>query len=358
MFDTFIADQEDDEINLENPSLTDISNYITGFENVRNKLKGYIDPLNELPLCLAEYGIMTSDEAYAFDCTNPQAPREIVAKLSACLTSDSTKCIPMLMALNDDDQMHIAKFIASSGKNTRSPDRVLTKEEMDAIDQNMFCLEKVVRPHVNHYLVPLAGEKCITDNHKKWIISWRKEHKDVYQLFEILKRRSVKHIAVFNSLLLERGHKIIVDVLKKGGVVEITNRLRGIENFSIEGNIERGIIEQLCVCVDNKTNNCHLNEHQKSFINELIALLHEHQIKFAGCYPTTSFALFFQCETDVSQEWLIDFCRNGRLKIELKTLYRILQPELYRFPHFDIDVTMTNSSKVHWNDTKSRYFSG
>ena len=47
------ADQ-DDEINLENPSPTEIAEYNKGFEAVQNKLSGYIDLLNELPFCLAE----------------------------------------------------------------------------------------------------------------------------------------------------------------------------------------------------------------------------------------------------------------------------------------------------------------
>ena len=82
---------------------------------------------------------------------------------------------------------------------------------------------------------------------------------------------------------------------------------------------------------DNNKNK--LNEEAKLFIDRLIALLKKRQIKLFGSYPTSSIALYFQCETDVSQEWLVDFCENGGLNSELKALYRILQPELNRFPN-------------------------
>ena len=65
--------------------------------------------------------------------------------------------------------------------------------------------------------------------------------------------------------------------------------------------------------------------------------------------------MYFQCETEDSREWLINFCENGGLRDELKDLYRKLQPELTRFPSFDIDVTVTNSSPTHSIDTTIRY---
>ena len=350
---TRIAAQEDDEINLENPQPTDIAKYNEGFQNVRIELEDYIDPLNKLPVSFGKYGIMTSDEADEFDCTKPHAARDLLKKMNACLKQDSRKCLLMLKALIDDDQIHIAKYIVSSGKNTRSPDRVLTKEERDAIDRNMFCLEKLVRPHVNDYLFSLAGLKCITGNHKDWVINWRDKNKDVYQLFEIMKKRSVKHLTIFNRLLIENGHTIIADVLEKGGVVEIISHLQGIKNPTDREKIERGIVEQLCGYVDDDNKN-RLNEEQKLFIDRLIALLYEHQIRFVRCYLTNSICLYFQCETDKSQNWLVDFCKNGGLK----SLYQILQPELTKVTNFDIDVNMTNSSKKHSMDTQSQYKAG
>ena len=54
-------------------------------------------------------------------------------------------CVAILKALIENDQSHIAKYIVSSGMNTRSPDRVLKKEEKEAIDENMFCFGEVVQ---------------------------------------------------------------------------------------------------------------------------------------------------------------------------------------------------------------------
>ena len=296
---------------------------------------------------------MTPDEFDEFDCTKPQASRDLLKKMNACLRQDSLNCLLILKAMIEDDQTHIAKFVVSSGKNTRSPDRVLKKEERDAIDQNMFCLEQLVRPQVNKYLVLLAGRKCITSHHKDWVINWMKENKDVYQLFEIMKRRSFKHLTIFNRLLIENGHTMIADVLERGGVAEITSCLRKIKNSSARENIQRRIVEQLCGYVDNETDN-KLNEEQKIFVDKLVAHLYDNQIKFVRCYCTNNIALLFQCETDESQDWLIDYCKNDGLK----TLYQTLQPGLNRFPNFGIDVSLTNSSKIHSMDTKSQYQSG
>ena len=345
-------------MNLDNPTLTDIAKYIKGFEKVRTKLDGYIDPLNRLPFCFVDKEIMTYEEAEKIELSKPETI-EIVAKMNECLKKDPKNCLPILKALIENDQTHIAKFIVSSGMNTGSSDRVLQQVEKEAIDGNMFCLEKLVRPRVNDFLVLLVELKCITANHKNWIIVWEKEKKDVYQLFEILKRRSFRHFTDFLSCLQGTGHAIIVDVLNKGGVVEITNHLKGIEHRSDRKTIEKGIIAQLCGYKDSQHEN-KLNDEQQVFIEKLFNHLNqkENKIKFIGCYTTKSIALYFQCGTDVSQEWLVKFCENGQMKEELKTLFQLLQPALNSYPNFDLHVSMTNSSKIHSFDTAIRYKSG
>ena len=84
----------------------------------------------------------------------------------------------------------------------------------------------------------------------------------------------------------------------------------------------------------------------------------ENKIKFIRSYPTNSIAMYFQCETEVSREWLLNFCKDGGLKEELENLYRVLQPELTSFPSFEIDVSVTNSSPTYTIDTTIRYDSG
>ena len=266
---------------------------------------------------------------------------------------DSKNCLQILRALIENDQTHIAKFIASSGENIHSPDRVLNEKEREAIDQNMFCLERLANTQGNAFLVLLVKKKCITANHKEWIIHWRMENKDIYQLFEIMKRRSHRHFTDFNSCLVGTGQKQIVEVLRKGGVVEITNYLKGIENREDLDSIEKGIIEKLSGYVGNE-NGSELNKEQKNFIDKLIDLLNktENEITFIGSFRTHSIALFFQCGTNYSQEWLLNFCKEDELKMELKTLYRKLQPELTSFSNFDIDVRVTNSSKIHSSDAQ------
>ena len=177
-----------------------------------------------------------------------------------------------------------------------------------------------------------------------------------------MKRRSFKHLNFFYKILLEKGHKITAEVLAKGGVSEIVSRMQGMEKYVSDRKqktIESGIIEQLRVYVNNE-NGSKLYKKYKSVIDAFIIILNEeeNQIKFVGGFLTNSIALYFQCETNESQKWLKNFCKNGGLKSELETLYQKLQPDLSRFQNFHIDVSMTNCSKIHSMDTQNQYNSG
>ena len=354
-----VTDEDNDELNLIDPTEAEIVKYIAGFERVRVKLEDYIDPWNKLHSCFVDFDIMTPDEADEIDCRKPSATRVLVTKMKEFLKSGSQKCIPMLKALVVNDQTHIANFIVNFDKATKSFDRVLTEGERKAIIQNMFCLEKLIRPHIDEFLYELVEVGCITENHQKWVIETTETKKHVNELFEILKRRSFKHFNDFREWLQEAGHENIVDVLTKGGVVEITNHLKGIEVLSKQEKetIEKGIINKLCSYVDDENEN-KLNKEQRSFIDKLIALLNKNKIKFIRGFPTNSIAMHFQCETEVSKDWLVNFCENGGLKAELEDLYRILQPELTGFPKFYIAVSVTNSSPTHSINTTFRGDSG
>ena len=346
------AEKYNDDINLDCTTAADIDTYINGFGNVFYKLGDYIDPLNKLSFRLANHKIITNEEAIRIEDLKPDSTNVILGKMNESLKKNSENIPKILMALIENDQTHIAKFIVSSGQNVRSPDRVLSEEERKAIDRNMFCLEKLVRPCSGDFLVLLVEQNCITDHHKSWINNRKDKSKDVYELFEIIKRRSFKHFSDFNCCLEGMGQKRIVDILRKGGVVEIMNHLKGVENREDLRIIEQGIIQKLSGYVDHKTER-KLTREQKSFIDELMVILNkkENKIKFVDSFHTNSIALYFRCETNASQEWLVNFCKNGGLRKELKILYCHLQPELSRFSNFDLDLTMTNSSKIHSIDT-------
>ena len=76
-----VADEVNDELNLTNPTETEIAKYIAGFEKVRLKLEDYIDPWNKLHSYFVDFDIMTPDEADEFDCRKPNATRVLVAKM-------------------------------------------------------------------------------------------------------------------------------------------------------------------------------------------------------------------------------------------------------------------------------------
>ena len=65
--------------------------------------------------------------------------------------------------------------------------------------------------------------------------------------------------------------------------------------------------------------------------------------------------MYFQCETNDSQEWLANCCGNSELKTEWKRLFRLLQPALNSYSNFEVEMRMTNSSKMHSIDTGEIY---
>ena len=95
-------------------------------------------------------------------------------------------------------------------------------------------------------------------------------------------------------------------------------------------------------------------------IGNLIALLNkkENRISFVGSFRTNSIALYFQCGTNDSQEWLFNLCKCDELRMELRNIYRTLQPELKSASKFDIDIDMTNYSKIHSMDAMCHQSSG
>ena len=118
----------------------------------------HIDPLNKLSSRFETYGIMTSDEAddieqSKLNTTLQSITIKILAKMNEFLRKDNKNIIQILKALDENDQKHISKFIVNSGEHTQSINRVLTEKERAIIEQNKFCLEKLVRPcaHTHAY---------------------------------------------------------------------------------------------------------------------------------------------------------------------------------------------------------------
>ena len=94
-------------------------------------------------------------------------------------------------ALRQDEQDHIAKFIVTAGCETKSDERLLPRELRGIIDDNMFCLEKLIDTEKRDLLHQLVQEKCITSRHRDRVIKSKPEDR-AYELLIILKRRRYK----------------------------------------------------------------------------------------------------------------------------------------------------------------------
>ena len=289
--------------------------------------------------------IITFEKAREIEKFKPERAFELVAMMNECL-SQSQKCLLIIQALIADDQEHIVKFIVCSGEDIHSSDRVLTEEQQNAIDRNMFYLKRLAKivTDFNDFLDCLVKDKCIAPRHRDWIKTRSAEFEDGFELFQILKRRSFGHFSKFIDSLFNRGYKELVGAQMTGGVMEIRIVVGGVEDEQYLKEIEGRILEKLYgyqhTTVENK-----LSDEEKSCIEKFMSLLNE--ITLLDSFPTKSISMYFQCKTNVSQEWLVSFCKNDGLRKELKTLYLSLQPELNSYSNFDLDVSITNSSKIH-----------
>ena len=150
-------------------------------------LEDCIDPENGLLDRLEEHGIIDIEEINHLERITKYRSRNsnILRKLKKNIDSTSKQFIE---ALCEDEQDHIAKFIVTSGCATDSDERLLSRELRKVIDDNMFCLERLIDTEKRDLLHQLVRAKCITSRHRDRVIHSKPEDK-AYELLIIIQRR-------------------------------------------------------------------------------------------------------------------------------------------------------------------------
>ena len=255
------------------------SHIVSGFEKVpRKDLEDYIDPENGLLDRLGSYRILNHQEIKNLKQITPYQSLngELLRTIEMNIDSIGKQFIE---ALCEDEQDHIAKFIVTAGCETDSDERLLPRELRKVIDDNMFCLEKLIDTEKRELLMKLVAANCIRAIHRDRVMNFKPDEEKAYQLLIIVQRRRFKDFFNFMECLRKTLQRNVVKVLEKGGVTEVKVQL--FQNRSDKRNIAAELIRKLTGCVD-EGNETDLSEDQKRIVNELLAELKENDIHFIG----------------------------------------------------------------------------
>ena len=199
----------------------------------------------------------------------------------------------------------------------------LPRELRKVIDDNMFCLGKLIDTEKHDLVYMLATGNCITSRHRDRVIRSKPKDK-AYELLIILQRRRYKDFFNFMKCLRKTLQRNIVKILKEGGVTEI--KVQMLQERTDKKNIETELIRKLTGYVaEDKAS--YLSENQKQIVDAILAELAENDIYFIGtCTGTSkgSISMFLQGGRDDSLQVLNDGCESGSLKDKLETGFRSL----------------------------------
>ena len=338
--------QNYENIDLKNCNPSDI---IQGFKKVKSKgkeLEDYIDPENGLLTALGNREIITDSGIDDLQKIVPyqKLNGELIRRIAINIHSTSKLFID---ALCEDEQDHIAKFIVTAGCETDSDERLLPRELRKIIDDNMFCLEKLIDIEKRDILHQLVRAKCITSRHRERIFRSKPEDK-AYELLLIIQRRRYRDFFKF----MESQKKNIANILKKGGVTEIK-----IE-FQPKGNNKGTAAEltnQLKGYVVDDGDDSDLSGDQrgeKKIVIEFLAELAEKGICFIGAGHETGtsssdLTMFFRGEKENPFPVLKSSCESGSLKDTLEKGFRSLLKIPENWPPLLKMVTIGKHSTKH-----------
>ena len=259
-------------------------------------------------------------------------------------------CLMFCEALKENDQQHIVKYIMSAGQDSDSEDRVLDRDEITLIDNNMFCLVNLIDPYRRNFLNRLVAKKCITIRQKEKLEKFLEASKKVEELLKIIKRRRYIDFRNFKICMHDTMQHKLADILEKGGIVTVRVKLNKRNDIKV---IESKLIDLVTGYVDetdeiDKT----LTSEQVAFIKELLRDLEEFDIQLIGNSAWRSIAVFFQCMTEHSFETFKQLYTSGKLKDILERLFRCLlkfqesQPELIEEVSVDPDQYNSQRKKI------------
>ena len=208
-----------------------------------------------------------------------------------------------------------------------------------AIDDQMYCLEKLIDTEKRNLLYELVREKCIRTIHREKVMNFKKEEEKAYQLLIIIQRRRYKDFCTFMGCLRKTLHSNIVKILEKGGVTEVKVQL--LQNRIGERNIEAELIRLLKCCVDESNDSGDAKK-----IVELLAELRKKDIHFLGT-SNSGLSIFFQSETNDPLQAMGSDGESESMQQKLEKCLRSLLKIPDSWPPLVKEVTIGQPSRKH-----------
>ena len=268
----------------------DREKFINGFNAVWLFLMKYLDSENGLLECLIFHGVLTDTEYSELSGITPNQDRngKLITKYIKPRINEN--CKKFLEALIKNEQKHIAIHIMSSGLN-QGKDRLLTCEEIEIIDNNMFGLIHLIQPYKKKFLYCLVSKNCITSTHKDKIESKEEFPDKVDELLKILKRRRHIDLRNFKQCLHDTMQNKLVELFEKSGLVSIRVQLVNRPDMSF---IESALIAHMTDYVD-ENNEKTLTTEQRQFVDNLLKGIRTSRYPITWHMCLAQYGSFFSC---------------------------------------------------------------
>ena len=200
------------------PDFYPVGSSVMGFvqQNISSLIE-CLDVDNGLADCLFSKGVLTSEQYERLTNKSwwPTFQEQNRVLLSNMLPSRlvSMHMSKMFMsALVETDQGHVFNFINNSVDSVQFNEddcRILTMEELNRIDKNLFHMIKLIDPSPK-FLESLVQEGCITERHKERIDVHQTKSDKNKELLAIIRRRSYEDFKTF---------KRAVQATQNGGII-------------------------------------------------------------------------------------------------------------------------------------------
>ena len=190
-----------------------------------SKLIECLDVDNGLADCLFSRDVLTSEQYEKL--TNKswwssfqEQNLELLSSMLPARLESEHMCKMLLAALIETDQRHIFNFISNSLSeaefNENSDCRILTADELNRIDRNLFHLINLIEPSPT-FLDSLLREGCITQRHRERIDAQQTPSAKNKELLSIVRRRSYGDFKTFKRIMqtTQRNGIIILRLLEQ-----------------------------------------------------------------------------------------------------------------------------------------------
>ena len=316
------------------PNFHCVSSKVADFiEQNMSKLIECLDVDNGLADCLFSRDVITSEQYEKLSnkycwVSYQEQNRELLSNMLPVRLESISVCKMFMAALVATDQRHIFNFINNSSHEVQFTEddqcRILTADELNRIDRNLFQLINLIDPSPT-FLNSLLIKGCFTQRHRDRIEAQQTLSNKNKELLSIIRRRSYRDFETFK--------RVSQETQKDGMIVKILEQENGhVISAHCEINIEtdgmfsvKHLTEMETKISSHLTDPTILSQILTQEVASKLNGLHEVGMDMIGATPTGSVVVYFSCQTFQSIVAFKQMVVNGELTRILEELFnRIL----------------------------------